>query len=78
METGNSYKASLTNYQWQWSQTPSDELVFMAYFQVSKNKNLGSIFSLTYNSAEGAHGDSVVEALRYKPEGRGIDSQWCH
>jgi hypothetical protein len=20
----------------------------------------------------------VVEALRYKPEGRGIDSQWCH
>jgi hypothetical protein len=20
----------------------------------------------------------VVEALRYKPEGRGIDSLWCH
>jgi hypothetical protein len=20
----------------------------------------------------------VVEALRYKPEGRGFDSQWCH
>jgi len=20
----------------------------------------------------------LVEALRYKPEGRGIDSQWCH
>jgi len=19
-----------------------------------------------------------VEALRYKPEGRGFDSQWCH
>jgi hypothetical protein len=20
----------------------------------------------------------VIEALRYKPEGRGSDSQWCH
>jgi hypothetical protein len=20
----------------------------------------------------------VVEAMRYKPEGRGIDSRWCH
>jgi hypothetical protein len=20
----------------------------------------------------------LVEALRYKPEGRGFDSQWCH
>jgi hypothetical protein len=27
----------------------------------------------TYNS-----GGAVVEALRYKPEGRGIDSRWCH
>jgi hypothetical protein len=26
----------------------------------------------------GARGSAVVEALRYKPEGRGIDSQWCH
>jgi hypothetical protein len=24
------------------------------------------------------HGGAVVEALRYKPEGRGIDSRWCH
>jgi hypothetical protein len=24
-----------------------------------------------------AHGGAVVEALRYKPEGRGIDSRWC-
>jgi len=21
---------------------------------------------------------SLVEALRYKPEGRGLDSWWCH
>jgi hypothetical protein len=27
---------------------------------------------------EGACGGAVVEALRYKPEGRGIDSRWCY
>jgi hypothetical protein len=26
----------------------------------------------------GARGDAVVEALRYKPKGRGIDSRWYH
>jgi hypothetical protein len=26
----------------------------------------------------GACGGAVVEALRCKPEGRGIDSRWCH
>jgi hypothetical protein len=26
----------------------------------------------------GARGGTVVEALRYKPEGLGIDSRWCH
>jgi hypothetical protein len=26
----------------------------------------------------GVHGVVVVEALRYKPEGRGFDSRWCH
>jgi hypothetical protein len=26
----------------------------------------------------GVRGGAVVEALRYKPEGRGIDSRWCH
>jgi hypothetical protein len=25
-----------------------------------------------------ARGGTMVEALRYKPEGRGIDSRWCH
>jgi hypothetical protein len=29
-------------------------------------------------SVRGARGGAVVEALRYKPEGRGIDSGWCH
>jgi hypothetical protein len=27
---------------------------------------------------EHASGGAVVEALRYKPEGRGIDSRWCN
>jgi predicted RNA methylase len=26
----------------------------------------------------GERGGAVVEALRYKPEGRGFDSRWCH
>jgi hypothetical protein len=26
----------------------------------------------------GARGGAVVEVLRYKPEGRRIDSRWCH
>jgi hypothetical protein len=26
----------------------------------------------------GTRGGALVEALRYKPEGRGIDSRWCH
>jgi hypothetical protein len=26
----------------------------------------------------GACGGAVVEALRYKPEGHGMDSLWCH
>jgi hypothetical protein len=34
--------------------------------------------SIQYVSGEtGARGGAVVEALRYKPEGRGIDSRWC-
>jgi hypothetical protein len=28
--------------------------------------------------AGGACGGTVVEARRYKPEGRGLDSRWCH
>jgi hypothetical protein len=25
-----------------------------------------------------ARGGGVVEAMRYKPEGSGVDSRWCH
>jgi hypothetical protein len=34
--------------------------------------NFGIIFNI------GASGGAVVEALRYKPKSRGIDSRWCH
>jgi hypothetical protein len=30
-----------------------------------------------YFPQTGARGGAVVEALRYKPEGRGIDFRWC-
>jgi hypothetical protein len=31
-----------------------------------------------HKTNSGARGGAVVEALRYKSEGRGIDSRWCH
>jgi hypothetical protein len=31
-----------------------------------------------HSSSNRTGGGVVVEALRYKPEGRGIDSRWCH
>jgi hypothetical protein len=31
-----------------------------------------------YIYVQRARGGAVVEALRYKPGGRGNDSQWCH
>ena len=30
------------------------------------------------NSKAGARGGLGVNALRYKPAGRGFDSRWCH
>jgi hypothetical protein len=35
------------------------------------------VHNVTLNQP-GARGGAVVEALRYKPEGRGIDSRCCH
>jgi hypothetical protein len=31
-----------------------------------------------HSGSPGARGGAMVEALRYKPKGRGIDSRWCH
>jgi hypothetical protein len=37
-----------------------------------------NVYYIHYAYEGGARGGAVVEALRYKPEGRGIDSRWCH
>jgi hypothetical protein len=44
-------------------------LLFIFYFQRSV---------CTVPTLIGAHGGEMVEAPRYKLEGRGIDSRWCH
>jgi hypothetical protein len=41
----------------------------------SVKHNYVSIFNLL---ATGRVVAQLVEALRYKPEGRGFDSRWCH
>jgi hypothetical protein len=33
---------------------------------------------MNYLLRAGTRGGAVVEALRYKLEGRAIDSRWCH
>ena len=35
-------------------------------------------FSYGYYEMSGYAVAQLVEALRYKPEGRGFDSRWCH
>jgi hypothetical protein len=35
-------------------------------------------FEIWYSVVLGARGGAVVEAVRNKPKGRGIDSRWCH
>jgi hypothetical protein len=40
-----------------------------------RNKELSELFSYTNGMKSVAQ---LVEALRYKKEGRGFDSRWCH
>jgi hypothetical protein len=43
------------------------------------NPTLGTdTTKIQLHESRGVRGGAVVEALRYKPEGRGIDSRWCH
>jgi hypothetical protein len=35
------------------------------------------VFQVSTHESIRARGGAVVEALRYKPEVRGIDSRWC-
>jgi hypothetical protein len=47
-------------------------LLFWPFFCYS------ATFCLSLCLQKEARGGVVVEALRYKPEGRGFDSRWCH
>jgi hypothetical protein len=39
--------------------------------------NIAETITHLHNAKFKARGGAVVEALRYKPEGRGIDYRWC-
>jgi hypothetical protein len=39
---------------------------------------IAEVFLKDPSGRTGARGGAVIEALRYKPKGRGIDSRWCH
>jgi hypothetical protein len=56
---------------------PTLTMVSLSTSVADKLSKLTDIIRLSIYSC-GARGDAVVEALRYKPEGRGIDSRWCH
>jgi len=46
------------------------------YLNAVNSSNISNVLSVM-----GARGHAVaklVEAVRYKPEGRGFDSRWCH
>ena len=48
------------------------------YVDVTKKNAIFTLdFYLTHNRKRHAV-EQLVEAIRYKPEGRGFDSRWCH
>jgi hypothetical protein len=49
-------------------------MTFISYM----TKNMCMKIYSEYLYIIGARSGAVVEVLRYKPEGRGIDSRWCH
>jgi hypothetical protein len=56
---------------------------YVTTWQMATATREDSCSLLTKNKASyifswGARGGAVVEALRYRPEGRGIESRWCH
>ena len=58
----------------------SNKAVSTASICITKQKREGPIFFIyvTYLTACGHAVAQLVEALHYKPEGRGFDSRWCH
>jgi hypothetical protein len=51
----------------------------LAIMSAPTSKPLASAYHLgAFLKNTRARGGVVVEVLRYKPEGHGFDSQWCH
>ena len=46
--------------------------------QCMRINNLSMAFYTVYSLSGGYAVAQLVEALRYKPEGRGFDSRWSH
>jgi hypothetical protein len=63
-----------TGGAWCWPPTSSKTEVKRVYSYTSSPSGISSLLWGTF----GACGGAVVAALRYKPEGRGIDYRWCH
>jgi hypothetical protein len=55
----------------------SDVAVLVASVPLPRRLTL-IVYLLLYICYSGARGGVVVKALRYKPAGRGLCSQWCH
>jgi hypothetical protein len=49
-----------------------------AMVQRLKDEARGECTSWVYVSGKGYAVTQLVQALRYKPGGRGFDSRWCH
>ena len=48
------------------------------FIRISKKKII-SLYNILFPNGDAGHAVAqFVEALRYKPEGRGFDSRWCH
>jgi hypothetical protein len=57
------------------------EICSAEVLKITQNQNLAFQYKIIIHTLlflVEACGGAVVEALRYKPEGRGIDSRWCH
>jgi hypothetical protein len=63
-----------------YDQIPTAQLALTHTFIYWRESNgfVAVFIYFMHISLSGAPGRVVVEVLRYKPEGRGFDSRWCH
>jgi len=53
-------------------------IIYLSDIQRQKHLQHGNLIKIFYCTRRGHAVAQFVEALRYKPEGRGFDSRWCH